>query len=98
MSLIAILCREKPYCRILGPIQHLLMLFLLGSAVSFAQSISGTVVDETGSLPGVNVYVKGTTIGTTTDFDGKFTLNLKSNSGEMFPDPSVNFLLLLEEL
>ncbi|TKG95466.1 SusC/RagA family TonB-linked outer membrane protein [Puteibacter caeruleilacunae] len=39
--------------------------------------ISGTVVDEQGeTMPGVSVVVKGTTIGTTTDLDGKYTLNV----------------------
>ncbi len=37
--------------------------------------VSGTVVDETNqSLPGVNVIVKGTTGGTVTDVNGKFSL------------------------
>ena len=40
-----------------------------------AQSISGIVSDANGPLPGANVVVKGTTNGTTTDFDGKFMLN-----------------------
>lgn len=44
-----------------------------------AQSVSGTVSDETGPLPGASVVVKGTTTGTQTDFDGNFTLN---NIGE----------------
>jgi len=45
----------------------------------FAQSgftVTGTVQDEVESLPGVSVAVKGTTIGTITDMDGKFTLNV----------------------
>ena len=40
-----------------------------------AQTVSGTVTDEDGPLPGVNVAVKGTSNGTTTDFDGNYTLN-----------------------
>jgi len=37
--------------------------------------ISGTVRDSKGvSLPGVNVVVKGTTIGTVTDSDGNYTI------------------------
>lgn len=40
-----------------------------------AQTVSGTVTDETGPLPGVNVKVKGTNNGTTTDFDGQYSLN-----------------------
>jgi len=40
-----------------------------------AQSINGTISDETGPLPGANILVKGTTIGTQTDFDGVYTLD-----------------------
>ncbi|TKG97337.1 SusC/RagA family TonB-linked outer membrane protein [Puteibacter caeruleilacunae] len=40
------------------------------------KKVSGTVTDNAGeSLPGVSVVIKGTTIGTVTDFDGKFTLD-----------------------
>lgn len=47
-------------------------------AMLFAQerSISGTVVDETGaSVPGVNVMIKGTTVGTITNMDGVYQLS-----------------------
>lgn len=40
-------------------------------------NINGIVVDENGTpLPGVNIVVKGTTIGTITDTYGKYTLNV----------------------
>ncbi|WP_083629450.1 VIT domain-containing protein [Tenacibaculum agarivorans] len=40
-------------------------------------TITGIVNDENGDpLPGVSVLIKGTTIGTETDFDGKYTLNV----------------------
>jgi TonB-dependent starch-binding outer membrane protein SusC len=40
-------------------------------------SVSGTVNDETGSaLPGVSVVIKGSTQGTVTDIQGKFTLSV----------------------
>ncbi|TKG89625.1 SusC/RagA family TonB-linked outer membrane protein [Puteibacter caeruleilacunae] len=43
--------------------------------------VNGTVKDEAGEpLPGVSVVVKGTTIGITTDFDGKYTLDLPANA------------------
>ncbi|HYF66649.1 MAG TPA: TonB-dependent receptor [Ohtaekwangia sp.] len=43
--------------------------------------ISGTVTDDTGlALPGVNVLIKGTTNGTTTDSDGKFSLSVPDKS------------------
>jgi len=54
-------------------------LFLLGAFVCFgavqAQTVSGTVSDPSGPLPGASVVVKGTTNGTQTDFDGNYTLN-----------------------
>ena len=40
-----------------------------------AQTVTGTVSDETGPLPGANVLVKGTTNGTQTDFDGNYSIN-----------------------
>lgn len=51
----------------------LVLLFLWG-AVMQAQ-ISGTVTSEDGPLPGATIVVKGTTNGTTTDFDGNFSIN-----------------------
>lgn len=43
--------------------------------------ISGTVSDPSGMpLPGVNVLIKGTNKGTTTDFDGLFVIETESNS------------------
>lgn len=39
--------------------------------------VSGTVKDNTGDfLPGVSIVVKGTTQGTVTDIDGKYSLNV----------------------
>jgi len=50
---------------------------------SFAQekTITGTVSDESGPLPGVNVIIKGTSTGTQTDFDGVYTI--KANTGDV---------------
>ena len=61
----------------------LMLLLALVVQISFAQekTISGTVSDETGPLPGVNVIVKGTSNGTQTDFDGNYML--KSNVGDV---------------
>ena len=52
-------------------------LFLMLSLAAFAQKhvVSGTITDASNSpMPGVNVLVKGTTIGTATDGDGLFTI------------------------
>jgi TonB-dependent starch-binding outer membrane protein SusC len=62
----------------------LLLLVFLIPATLFAQtSVSGTVTDEANGLPlpGVNVLVKGTTTGASTDFDGNYTLSL--NNGDV---------------
>ena len=44
-------------------------------------SVTGTVVDQNGEpLMGVNVIEKGTTNGTMTDMDGRFTLSVSENA------------------
>ncbi len=56
-----------------------LLLSMLYSSMVYAQdrTISGTVTDARGeTLPGVTVMVRGTTIGTVTDIDGGFGLNV----------------------
>jgi len=56
-----------------------LMLFfalVVQMALAQTQTITGTVVDDTGlPLPGASVVIKGTSTGTSTDFDGNFSLN-----------------------
>lgn len=44
------------------------------SVVVQQSAITGTVSDEAGPMPGVNIVVKGTSTGTQTDFDGNFRL------------------------
>ena len=45
------------------------------------KNISGVIVDNLGiPIIGANVSIKGTQIGTVTDIDGKFTLNIPANS------------------
>jgi hypothetical protein len=40
--------------------------------------ISGTITDENGlPLPGVNIIIKGTSIGTQTDFDGNYKITVE---------------------
>ena len=57
----------------------LLVLLTLTISIAFAQSItiSGTVTDKQTkeTLPGVSINVKGKSIGTSTNVDGKFTLS-----------------------
>jgi TonB-linked SusC/RagA family outer membrane protein len=57
----------------------LMILLFLASTSVFAQriTITGTVSDETGSpLPGATVQVKGTSVGTSSGMDGKYSLDV----------------------
>lgn len=59
------------------------LLFLVAGATAFAQqTVSGTVTSSAdgGPLPGVSVLVKGTTTGTSTDVDGRYTISVPDNS------------------
>ena len=66
---------------------RILKIFLFSICALFACAINahaqslvqGTVTDETGeSLPGVSVVVKGTTNGTVTDVNGKYSIQATS--------------------
>lgn len=59
--------------------QLAVILFLVATSFSaYSQTISGTVKDDKGEpVIGANVIIKGTTIGTTTDFDGNYSLDTK---------------------
>lgn len=59
----------------------LLGLLILVSTPTFAQTLSGRVLDEENQpIPFSNIIVKGTTIGTTSDFDGLYSLDLPSEN------------------
>ena len=62
-------------------IKSLLFSVILLPALALAQSItSGTVSEEQSGLPlpGVNVLIKGTSTGTTTDFDGNYQISAQN--------------------
>ena len=64
-----------------------LALCTIGTSSAFAQQklLKGTVVDSNGEpLIGVNVSVKGTTIGIITDMDGNYALEVPANSTLVF--------------
>lgn len=60
------------------PIFAVMLLFVLGSFSAYAQrTVSGRVTDTGGNgMPGVNVIVKGTSVGTTTDASGDYSINV----------------------
>ncbi|PWG06687.1 SusC/RagA family TonB-linked outer membrane protein [Polaribacter aquimarinus] len=53
-------------------------------AMANAQTVTGTVSAEGEPLPGASVSVKGSTKGTSTDFDGKYTINVNSGATLVF--------------
>ena len=61
------------------------LFFLVSSFVTAQQSLSGSVVDPAGvPLAGVNVVIKGTNTGTSTDFDGNFSIEASSSDVLIF--------------
>ncbi len=78
----------KYYYRIFKHVFALMLAFLLGTQISFAQSrsITGVVSDESSGDPliGATVIVKGTTVGTVTDLDGAYTLEASTGDVLVF--------------
>ena len=66
----------------------LTLLFLVGASTIFAQNglVKGTVSDASNGspLPGATVQVKGTTVGTVTDLDGKYSIQVNGTSTLVF--------------
>jgi len=60
------------------------LLFFQG-VIAQNSTVSGTVSDDSGTpLPGVNVVEKGTSNGTSTDFDGNYTISVRNNATLVF--------------
>ncbi len=63
----------------------LLCVFHLLLSVTHAQTVTGTVSDEKGTkLPRVSVMIKGSSLGTTTDNEGKFSISAPGTSTLVF--------------
>lgn len=62
----------------------MLVLSSFGAMAQNAFSVKGTVTSENGEgLPGASVILKGTSTGTTTDVDGKYTLGVPDGNGTL---------------
>lgn len=61
----------------------LLLTFLIPATIFGQTTVTGTVTDEANALPlpGVNIIVKGTTTGASTDFDGIYSITV--NDGDI---------------
>lgn len=73
-------------------------MLLLSSITLVAQQriITGVVSDESGLLPGVTIVVKGTTNGTETDFDGRYSIS--ANKGDVLVFSFVGMKTLEEKV
>src|SRR5680860_1377653 len=62
-----------------------MILMVMVSFNSFAQStVTGTVIDESGvPLLGASIIVQDTNIGTTTDFDGKYSIAVPDGNNQL---------------
>ena len=56
------------------------MFFVILTSAQNQKTVFGTVMADGAPLPGASVIVKGTTNGTATDFDGKFSLTAPSSA------------------
>lgn len=59
-------------------------LFFAVSLYAQANRVSGVVTDANGPLPGVTVIVEGTTTGTTTDVNGRYTVTAPPQANLVF--------------
>lgn len=59
------------------------LLFMIVSTAFSQGKITGTITDGVASLPGANVAIKGSSAATSTDFDGKFTIDATTSTGEI---------------
>ncbi|OAZ03478.1 SusC/RagA family TonB-linked outer membrane protein [Flavobacterium succinicans] len=62
------------------------LLLALSMQLVFAQvkTVSGTVTDQTGAVPGVNIVISGTRVSTQTGFDGKYSIKAKQGDVLVF--------------
>ncbi|XOV91603.1 MAG: SusC/RagA family TonB-linked outer membrane protein [Bacteroidota bacterium] len=66
-------------------------MLLLISFASFGQTINGVVTAGGEGLPGVSVIIKGTTNGTSTDVDGRYSLSVSGVDNPVLVYTSVGF-------
>ncbi|TXD46626.1 SusC/RagA family TonB-linked outer membrane protein [Polaribacter sp. IC073] len=55
----------------------LLLAFVVQITFAQEKTVSGTISEASGPLPGVSILIKGTSTGTQTDFNGKYSISAK---------------------
>jgi len=74
--------------KLFKPLLFTLFTFFLSVGI-YAQTVDGTVVSDDGPLPGATVQVKNTDRGTSTDFDGNYSI--EASSGDILVISFVGF-------
>jgi len=66
-------------------ITFILLIAFIGNVIGQERTITGTVTsaEDGTSLPGVNIIVKGTVIGTITDMDGNYSITVPADAEEL---------------
>jgi TonB-linked SusC/RagA family outer membrane protein len=68
--------------------RYVTVLLMLTTTMAWSQSrtVTGKVTasDDGSAMPGVNIVVKGTSTGTTSDVEGRYSLNVESNATLIF--------------
>jgi TonB-linked SusC/RagA family outer membrane protein len=72
---------KSKYFKNLG---FMILLFVFSASVNAQTTVSGTVSDNSGPIPGVNIIVKGTNTSAATNFDGTYTIKTTPNSVLVF--------------
>lgn len=69
----------------MNTIKYLCCLLILPLSIFSQNTVEGTVVDDQNiPVPGINILVEGTQRGTTTDFDGNYTLEVSEGEVIVF--------------
>ena len=68
---------KSKYFKNLG---FLILMLVFTAAVNAQTTVSGTVSDSSGPIPGVNIVVKGSTINTVSNFDGTYSISAPSTA------------------
>ena len=62
----------------------LVLVFMMQLTFAQEKTVTGTVSDKSGPLPGVTVIIQGTKIGAQTDFDGNYSIKAKPGDVLLF--------------
>src|SRR5689334_5347022 len=87
----SLLSKQPRHIRALG----LLLLLWCCSVTAWSQDrvVTGSIKDDAGiGMPGVNVLLKGTTTGTTTDADGRYSLSVPAGGDPVLVISFIGYL------